>query len=110
MAISPDLKTAHKGDEVRLRQVLINFLGNAIKFTEKGFVSMRINVLETTQEMQNLQIEIEDTGIGMSNGFVARIFDKFSQEQDSANRRYEGTGLGMAISRDIIRLMGAILK
>ncbi len=110
MAISPDLKTAHKGDEVRLRQVLINFLGNAIKFTEKGFVSMRINVLETTQEMQNLQIEIEDTGIGMSNGFVARIFDKFSQEQDSANRRYEGTGLGMAISRDIIRLMGGDIE
>ncbi len=107
--VSSELKPALSGDEVRIKQVLINLLGNAIKFTEHGFVSLTLEVLESTNEHQKVMFEVEDSGIGMSESFITRIFDKFSQEQDSASRRYEGTGLGMAISRDLVLLMGSDL-
>jgi PAS domain S-box-containing protein len=98
------------GDEIRIRQILINLLGNAIKFTNEGHVALSMIVLENGQKHQRVRFEVEDTGIGMSENYMLKIFDKFSQEQSSANRKYEGTGLGMAISNDLVNLMGGKLS
>jgi PAS domain S-box-containing protein len=105
--VSSEIRPVLKGDETRLRQVMINLLGNAIKFTNKGRVNLTLKVLETTETHQTIQIETTDTGIGMSEEFVQKIFDKFSQEQNHSNRKYEGTGLGMAIANDLVKLMGS---
>ncbi|SEJ55444.1 PAS domain S-box-containing protein [Cyclobacterium xiamenense] len=110
LQVSPQIRPVLVGDEVRLRQVLINLLGNAIKFTEKGNIQLRVHVLQETDSSQTLQFETADTGIGMSEEFIQKIFDKFSQEQNTSNRRFEGTGLGMAISHDLVRLMGSELQ
>jgi PAS domain S-box-containing protein len=103
--VSPDIQPVLMGDETRLRQVLINLIGNAIKFTDKGSIQLSVDLLEEVHEEQTLRFEVKDTGIGMSEEFMAKIFDKFSQEQNTSNRKYEGTGLGMAISYDLILLM-----
>lgn len=104
--VSPAIKPVLEGDETRLRQVLINLLGNAIKFTEKGSIYLSAALIDENEKNQTLKFEVSDTGIGMSEDFITRIFDKFSQEQNTSNRKYEGTGLGMAISNDLIKLMG----
>ncbi|WP_107038047.1 PAS domain S-box protein [Brumimicrobium mesophilum] len=104
--ISSEIKPVLEGDETRLRQVLINLLGNSIKFTDKGSIVLSVDCIEENENTQSLKFDITDTGIGMSEDFVTRIFDKFSQEQNTAVRQYEGTGLGMAISNDLIKLMG----
>ncbi|MEZ4909531.1 MAG: PAS domain S-box protein [Saprospiraceae bacterium] len=108
--VSPELHSALIGDETRLRQVLINLIGNAIKFTQVGTIILNAEVKDTTDSHQTVLFEVKDTGIGMSEEFVSRIFDKFSQEQNDLNRKYEGTGLGMAISYDLIKLMGGLMK
>jgi PAS domain S-box-containing protein len=108
--VSPEIKSVLIGDETRLRQVFINLIGNSIKFTQKGSINLNVEVLTSNKEEQKLRFEVVDTGIGMSDAFVAKIFDKFSQEQNSASRSYEGTGLGMAISRDLVRLMGGEIE
>lgn len=107
--VSPELKPALLGDETRIRQVLINLIGNAIKFTDFGAIAINVKVLQTTATHQRVSVEVEDSGIGMSDEFLGKIFDKFSQEQNNANRRYEGTGLGLAISNDLVQLMGGQL-
>lgn len=107
--VDPRLKPALIGDETRLRQVLINLVGNAIKFTNEGSINIGVEVVDETDDNQVLRFEVRDTGIGMSDAFLKRIFNKFSQEENAANRTYSGTGLGMAISRDILELMGSEL-
>lgn len=104
--VSQDIKPVLKGDDTRLRQVLINLIGNAIKFTNQGSINLSVSLLEETNETQTLKFEVIDTGIGMSEEFISKIFDKFSQEHNTSKRKYEGTGLGMAISSDLIKLMG----
>jgi PAS domain S-box-containing protein len=99
-----------KGDETRIRQVLINLLGNAIKFTNQGQIDLDIRLMEEWDVYQKIQFKVTDTGVGMSPEFVSRIFDKFSQEQAAANRGFEGTGLGMAISNDLVTLMGGKME
>nr|MBS0037887.1 PAS domain S-box protein [Saprospiraceae bacterium] len=108
--ISSKIQPAHIGDEVRLKQVLFNLLGNSIKFTSRGFVSLVIEVVETTETHQTIKVLTVDSGIGMSEDFINNIFEKFSQEHDSSNKFYKGTGLGMSISRDIVQKMGGELK
>ena len=108
--VSPNIKPVLIGDETRLRQVLINLLGNAIKFTEKGSINLSVQLISEEIDGQILRFEVADTGIGMSANFVSKIFDKFSQEHDTSNRKYEGTGLGMAISNDLLTLMGGTLQ
>ncbi len=94
------------GDEVRIRQVLFNLIGNAIKFTDYGKVEVSIDILESSTEKQKLQFKVVDTGIGMSEQFVTKVFEKFSREYDHTTaRRYEGTGLGMSIASDLVRMM-----
>lgn len=108
--VSPDIHMALMGDEIRLRQVLINLIGNSIKFTQEGKVSLNLSILSKDENTQTIRFVVEDTGIGMSESFILRIFDKFSQEQTTANRKFEGTGLGMAISNDLINMMGGKLN
>jgi PAS domain S-box-containing protein len=97
---------ALKGDSLRLSQVLINLLGNSIKFTDEGFVKLNVILLESDDEIQKIRFEIIDSGIGMSHEFQQNIFNKFTQENDHSTRSHEGTGLGMSISKEIIELMG----
>lgn len=89
------------GDPLRLRQILLNLVGNALKFTERGTVSIKGNV-----EGGRLRVDIEDTGIGIPPDRLDAIFEKFAQADDSTAGRYGGTGLGLAISVDLARLMG----
>ncbi len=103
--IDSALKEYYFGDEVRIKQVLINILSNAVKFTDEGSVKFNLVVKRTDHDMQELEIRIEDTGIGMSADFIPNLFDKFAQEEYSSNPRVGGTGLGMAISYKLIQLM-----
>ncbi|PPK87717.1 PAS domain S-box-containing protein [Neolewinella xylanilytica] len=108
--LSPTLWKAHLGDSARLRQVLINLLGNAIKFTMQGTVSMYAEVVEEDQTGQTLRIEVADTGIGMAPEYLGEIFSKFSQAERSTSRRFGGTGLGMSITKEIVRLMDGTIE
>ena len=109
-SISDEIYENLLGDDLRIRQVLINLIGNALKFTEKGFVSLNIRLISENLDSQKILFEINDSGIGMSEDFVNHIFDKFSQEANKANRKYAGTGLGMTICRDLLSLMDSELK
>lgn len=100
-----NIKRALKGDALRLSQVLINLLGNSIKFTNVGTVKLIVTLIEDTLHFQRLRFDISDTGIGMSDEFQQNMFTKFTQENDHSNRIYEGTGLGLSISKEIIELM-----
>lgn len=96
-------------DEARIRQVLMNLISNAVKFTDKGFIRISVNVQHYTKSSINLKIDIEDSGIGISAKFLDKLFDVFSQEHWDANRKYGGTGLGLAISKRLIeKLNGSI--
>jgi two-component system, sensor histidine kinase len=93
------------GDASRLRQILLNIISNCIKFTERGYVKVDCRVDETNQEEQAITITIADSGIGMDEAFLKTIFNKFTQENDSIQRKYGGTGLGMAITYELVHLM-----
>lgn len=94
------------GDEFRLSQVIVNFLSNAVKFTSKGEIRVTCRQMLKERDVVDLMIRVHDTGIGMNPEFVNRIFRPFEQENAEISKKYGGTGLGMAISDQIIRLMG----
>ena len=102
----PNLPIAVRGDPLRLRQVLINLLGNAIKFTERGQVLLRVAPLGDVGGRLMVQFEVVDTGVGIAAEQVDRLFEPFTQADSSTARRFGGTGLGLAISRQLIELMG----
>ena len=104
---SPEIRKSLIGDAGRLRQIFINLMGNSLKFTERGFVELKVSVVSTTNDHQRLLFEVSDSGIGMSEPFMKKLFDKFSQEEGAANRRFEGSGLGMSITRELVQLMGS---
>jgi PAS domain S-box-containing protein len=106
LSVDDALFVAYVGDEARLRQVLINILGNAIKFTEEGSVNFRVDLIMDLPAEQQVRLTVADTGIGMSEHFQKRLFGKFAQEESEANRKYEGTGLGLTIARELVTLMG----
>jgi PAS domain S-box-containing protein len=97
-----------KGDPGRLRQILINLIGNAIKFTDHGGVTVEVETrpLGDSTALVNLEVAVRDTGIGFSESFIEHLFQPFSQHDGSTKRRHDGTGLGLAISRSLIELMG----
>ena len=94
------------GDPLRLQQVLLNLVGNAIKFTQRGTVTLAVYVDEESEENIGLHFSVTDTGIGMTPEVAAKVFEPFEQADGSITRKYGGTGLGLAICRRLIRLMG----
>jgi len=106
---APDAPYRFIGDPGRIRQVLTNLLGNAIKFTEKGHVLINIECEKRTDTQTELQISIEDTGIGIPEDKKSHIFEKFTQADTSTTRKYGGTGLGLAISKQLVELMGGAI-
>ena len=110
MAPAPQLHGRLLGDAFRIRQVLGNLIGNAVKFTSDGEVSVVADVHATHDGHADLVIAVRDTGIGMSSEVAERIFEPFSQADESTTRRYGGTGLGLAICRELCKLMGAAIS
>ncbi|WP_231740844.1 response regulator [Thalassoglobus neptunius] len=104
-SIDPKIPSALIGDVGRLRQVIVNLVGNAIKFTSEGEVVLTIEAIESTQETITLQISVRDTGIGIPEDKQALVFDEFQQADSSTTRTYGGTGLGLAISSRLVQLM-----
>ncbi len=103
------LPTRYVGDPGRLRQVLTNLMGNAVKFTPKGHVLVRVVGVEAGAGAQQLHISVEDTGIGIAPENLDAVFGEFNQVEDAANRKFEGTGLGLAITQRLIeRMDGAV--
>lgn len=108
--VSPAVASRHIGDRQRLGQVLLNLLGNAVKFTERGTVSLAIDAIDETATHQTLSIRIVDTGIGISPDDQARLFSPFSQARGTVASGYGGTGLGLAICRRLIERMGGAIE
>jgi len=100
------LPTRYLGDAGRIRQVLTNLAGNAVKFTEAGHVLIRVVGIEAGADARTLTIVVEDTGIGIAPEHLEHVFGEFNQVEEAANRRYDGTGLGLAITRELVELMG----
>ena len=94
------------GDKLRIKQILLNLIGNAIKFTDQGQVVVKVSVDKQTSTEVTILITVEDSGIGISDEDQARLFTAFSQVETAANRRFTGTGLGLAISKNLVSLMG----
>jgi signal transduction histidine kinase/CheY-like chemotaxis protein len=106
LSIDPAVRLAVRGDPVRMRQVLGNLVSNAVKFTERGSVSLSVRRIGETPAQHQLRFEVRDTGIGIPQGSQSRLFQAFSQADASTTRLYGGTGLGLAISKRIVDLMG----
>ncbi len=107
--VDPRLAPAHVGDLLRLRQVLNNFMSNAVKFTESGSITLRLRLLGSHGGSESLAFEVQDTGIGVSPENQAKLFEPFTQAEASTTRRFGGTGLGLVISRRLAELMGGRL-
>jgi len=100
--VAPDVPGLYKGDQLRLGQILLNFLSNAMKFTEQGSITLRVR----SQQENLVRFEVSDTGIGIAPDIQARLFSAFEQADSSTTRKFGGTGLGLAISRRLAKLMG----
>jgi PAS domain S-box-containing protein len=105
--VDPDVPRTLVGDTTRLRQILVNLLGNAIKFTENGEVNLKVHSVITDEHLQQCQIEfaVHDTGIGIADEHKDQLFQAFTQADSSSTRKYGGTGLGLTISRRLTELM-----
>ena len=107
--VPPEVPRTVRGDPTRLRQVLMNLIGNAIKFTEEGEVLVSVTVYATLTDKVQLRFAVRDTGIGIAAEHVTTIFKEFAQADSTMTRRYGGTGLGLAISQRLVRIMGGEL-
>ena len=109
-AVADEIPTNVEGDNVRLRQILVNLVGNAIKFTDQGAVAIHVVALDRSDTQVRVRIEVRDTGIGIPKDAIGSIFDPFRQVDGTMNRKVEGTGLGLAIVRQLIELMGGRIE
>lgn len=107
--IDNQLSTNLIGDPIRLEQILTNLCSNAVKFTDLGEVVVKARQLEDSEEAVKLQFDVSDTGIGMSDKHLSRLFEPFTQADDSISRKYGGTGLGLSIIKRLIDLMGGTI-
>ncbi|MCP4148840.1 MAG: response regulator [bacterium] len=110
MEVNPKVPNYLKGDPGRLRQVLLNLAGNAIKFTPRGSVTIRVNCDWEEENQVTLQFEVKDTGIGISKARIPLLFDAFSQAELSITRKFGGTGLGLAISKELVHMMNGKIQ
>ncbi len=110
LRLSEDIPAVILGDASRLRQILINLVGNAIKFTERGRVELKGECLNRNPHSATLQFTVSDTGIGIDSAAMAKLFKPFTQADNSLSRRYGGTGLGLAISLRLAEAMGGTLQ
>ena len=106
ISVDPDLPSRFKGDPLRLKQVLVNLVSNAVKFTEQGKVLVKVGPAKLDKESFMVSFEVEDSGIGIEQDILEEVFSSFTQADASTTRRFGGTGLGLAISRKLTRLMG----
>lgn len=106
----PKLPDVVVGDQLRLRQILLNLIGNAIKFTDKGGVEVIVEALSSDEAWSDIKITVADTGIGIDPDIAPRLFDKFVQADSSASRKFGGTGLGLSICRELVELMQGSIK
>ena len=106
VSIMAEVPPALRGDPHHLRQVLINLAGNAVKFTEKGSVTVHVSVQAETEAMVRLKFSIRDTGVGIAPEAQSKIFESFAQADESTTRRFGGTGLGTTIAKQLVGLMG----
>ncbi len=107
--LSPQIQKALVGDPLRLEQILLNLVGNAVKFTNRGGVTIKCGLLKETEVEQTIKIDVSDTGVGMEEQYLKSIFNKFSQEDRSVSRKYGGTGLGLAITFELMQLMNGTI-
>lgn len=108
--VADDLPDRLTGDKLKLRQILINLVGNAIKFSEKGVISVLVTLKEQTEDQYLLCFCVEDQGIGISPEAIGRIFDSFEQADQTTTKRFGGTGLGLAICRKLAELLGGSIR
>ena len=107
--VAPEARGVYRGDPARLRQILLNLISNAIKFTDKGGVSVLVEVSKVENPktgVAHLRFQVKDSGVGIPEKTCEKLFQKFSQADNSITRRYGGTGLGLAICRELVELMG----
>lgn len=104
--IDPHIPDKLSGDSKRLRQILVNIINNALKFTEKGEVELNIHLLEVTLHNLRVEFSVRDTGIGIEDDKIGKLFKSFTQADSSTSRKYGGTGLGLAISKRLANMMG----
>lgn len=107
--LRPSVPTRLRGDPLRLGQVLINLVNNAIKFTQAGEIALQCDLLEQNEDQVRLRFEVRDTGLGMSQEQSSKLFRPFSQGDESTTRKFGGTGLGLSISKGMIELMGGAI-
>ncbi|MCK5362238.1 MAG: response regulator, partial [Gammaproteobacteria bacterium] len=107
--VDPSVPFLVRGDPQHLRQVLINLIGNAIKFTETGSVEVRLTRIATIEDAVTVRFEVIDTGVGITHEAQSKIFDRFTQADQSTTRRFGGTGLGTTISQQLVELMGGTI-
>ncbi|PYV19339.1 MAG: hypothetical protein DMG21_01940 [Acidobacteria bacterium] len=108
-AIPPGLPTRYRGDPSRLQRILTNLVGNAIKFTERGEIAVRVGIAEESESEALLRFDVRDTGIGIAPENQVRAFNSFTQADSSTTRKYGGTGLGLAISKNLAEIMGGAI-
>lgn len=106
LEIDPTLPAMFHGDDMRIRQILINLAGNSAKFTEKGFVAIRVERLEKFEERKGLRFSVIDTGVGIKPDDLKKLFNAFQQVDMGMNRNKGGTGLGLTISKNLVKCMG----
>jgi len=104
--VAPDLPAPLAGDPTRFRQVLLNLIGNAVKFTQRGRIDLRLDAEAPANANPTLVVSVADTGIGIAQEALEHLFDRFNQADASIARRFGGSGLGLAISRELAQLMG----
>jgi len=104
--VHPDLSTDLRGDPGRLRQILVNLVGNAIKFTHQGEIVIRAEPIQETKTHATIHFSVQDTGIGIPDERLSAVFERFTQADGSTTRKYGGTGLGLTISKQLVEIMG----